>query len=87
MVALTAAAATIVATGGTATPIILNSAMAGLAGGGTATGVAAGAGAATVVTESAAAGAVGGTIAASGAGSLAVAGTGYKKNHISKKMK
>ena len=78
MVCLTAAAVTIVATGGAATPVLLQSATFGLSAGGGATGVAAGAGvgAATTVAASSAAGGIAGTIAASGAGSVAVTATG-----------
>ncbi len=78
MVGLTAGAVLIVATAGTATPVILGSAQAGLAAGGTAVGLgtAAGATTATTVGASMAAGGAVGTISAAGAGSAAVTLTG-----------
>ncbi|CAF3390054.1 unnamed protein product [Rotaria socialis] len=78
MVCATAAAVTIIATGGAAIPILLSSGTTGLAAGGTATGVAttAGASVATAVGASTAAGAAAGTISAAGAGSAIVTAAG-----------
>ena len=78
MVGLTAGAVLIVATAGTATPVLLGSAQVGLAAGGTAigAGTAVGATTATTVAASMAAGGAAGTITASEAGSTAVTLTG-----------